>query len=226
MQIILDTADVQEIERLTKIYPIDGVTTNPSIVVKQKREFTGLIKEIRKIIGNDKMLHVQALGKTAEEIIEEAQYLNELIGGNLYIKIPVIEEGIRAISILKEKSIKTTATAVFTPLQALISARAGAEYVAPYVNRLDNISAGGVEVVSEIIQIFNIHNLNTKVLAASFKNTEQVHKVCLAGGQAVTVSPDILTQLLYHPFTNSSVDKFIEDWEGLYGKEARTDNLK
>lgn len=225
MLIILDTADVQEIEKMAKIYPIDGVTTNPSIIAKQKRDFPGLIKEIRKIIGESKMLHVQALGKTAEEIVDEAQYLNDFIGGNLYIKIPVIEEGIRAISLLKGKSIKTTATAVFTPLQALIAARAGAEYVAPYVNRLDSISADGVKVVSEIVQIFNIHHLNAKVLAASFKNTEQVHKVCLAGAQSITVSPDILSQLLFHPLTDWSVEKFVNDWEDLYGKEMRTNNL-
>ncbi|MBZ4645447.1 MAG: putative transaldolase [Clostridia bacterium] len=225
MIIMLDTADVQEIKKFTKMYPIDGVTTNPSLVAKQKRNFIELIKEIRETIGDRKMLHVQALGKTAEEIVEEAQYLNTKIGGTLYIKIPVVEEGIKAIMILKEKGIKTTATAVFTPLQALMAAKAGAEYIAPYVNRLDNISADGIKVVSEIVQIFNVHGVDAKVLAASFKNVEQIHKACLAGAHSITAGPDIMNQLLYHPLTNWSVEQFVKAWEDLYGKGKRTDNI-
>ena len=222
MLILLDTADTKEIKRLYDLYPIDGVTTNPSIVVKEKRNFLELIHEIREIIGNESMLHVQALGKNAEDIVEEAEYLNLEIGGNIYIKIPVIAEGIKAMKILKNKGINTTGTAIFTPQQALMAAMAGADYVAPYINRIDNILGDGPKVVSDIVKLFNINNISSKVLAASFKNVEQVHKVCLAGAHSVTVNKDLFEKLIYHPYTDLSIEGFISDWEEQYGKGKTT----
>jgi len=222
MQYILDTADVNFIKKALDLYPIEGVTTNPSIISKEKGDFKTIIKEIRNIIGEDLMLHVQCLSLNAETMVKEALYIQELAGKNVYVKIPVIPEGIKAIKILKQKNIKTTATAIFTAQQALMAAIAGATYVAPYIDRIDNISGDGPKVVSEIVQLFNINNLSTKVLAASFKNVEQVHKVCLAGAHSVTVNKDLFEKLIYHPYTDLSIEGFIRDWEGVYGKGKTT----
>ena len=226
MLYLLDTADIKSIERAFDLYPMNGVTTNPTIISKEKREFLSILKDIRGVIGQEAILHVQAVSKMAEDIIKEAEYLNEKIGGNLYVKIPVIPEGIKAMKLLKKKGIKTTATAIFTAQQAFMAANAGAEFVAPYINRLDNIGGDGPNVVLEIIQLFDFNGLDTKVLAASFKNVEQVHRVMLNGAQSVTVSPEIMDQLLYHPLTDLGVNQFICDWEGVYGKGNTTCNVK
>ena len=226
MLILLDTANLEQIKKFNDSFPIEGVTTNPTLISNENKDFFKILKDIRDIISEEKMIHVQTVGTTSEEIVKEAEYLNKEIGGNLYIKVPVTPDGIKAIMILEQKGIKTTATAVFTPMQALVAAQAGADFVAPYVNRLDNIAGDGLKVVGEIAQIFNLYKLNTKVLAASFKNVEQVHKAALSGVEFVTVSPEIIGKLLYHPLTNLSVDQFIKDWEGVYGHGKRTDNLK
>lgn len=225
MLYLVDTADLAEIRRSYDLYPIVGVTTNPTIIAREKTEFLPRVKEIRSIIGEMAMLHVQVLSKVADKIVAEAEYLNEKVGGNLYIKIPVIPEGIKAMKILKKKGIKTTATAIFTPQQALMAAVAGAEFVAPYVNRLDNICADGVSIVGEIVRLLETYHLSAKVLAASFKSVEQVHKVSLHGCQAITVSPEILDTLLKHPLTDVSVAQFVQDWERVYGEGKVTTDL-
>lgn len=226
MLYLLDTADIKSIKMAFDLYPMSGVTTNPTIISKEKREFLSILKDIRETIGQESMLHVQAVSQRAEEIVNEAVYLNEKIGGNLFVKIPVIPEGIKAIKLLSKMGIRTTATAIFTPQQALMAANAGAEFAAPYINRLDNIGGDGPGVVSEIIQLFNINGLDTKVLAASFKNVEQVHRVMLNGAQSVTVNPDIMNQLLFHPLTDSAVNQFIHDWESVYGNGNTTCTVK
>ncbi|NFT06733.1 MULTISPECIES: fructose-6-phosphate aldolase [Clostridium] len=215
---ILDTANLQEIKRVYEFYPMEGVTTNPSIISKEKEDFIKILKNIRKIIGNDSMLHAQVLSLKAEDMIEEAKYIAEQVGGNIYIKIPVTPDGIKAIKILSKEGYKITATAIFTAQQALIAAKAGAKFVAPYVNRIDNISGNGVEVVGEIIKLLEFNNLNTKVLAASFKNVQQVNDVALRGCQSVTVGSDIMDKLIEHPLTELSVKQFINDWENVYNK--------
>lgn len=226
MLYLLDTADLKAIERAYNFYPMDGVTTNPTIISKEKRDFLDILKDIRKIIGEESMLHVQAVSLTAEKMVEEAEYLNRVIGGNLYIKIPVIPEGIKAMKILKQKGIKITATAIFTAQQALMAAVAGAEFVAPYVNRIDNISGDGVDVVAQIVQLLGQYDLDAKVLAASFKNVQQVHSVALTGGQSVTVNPEILDTMLMHPLTDWSIDQFVNDWESVYGIGKTTLDVK
>ncbi|WP_018249966.1 fructose-6-phosphate aldolase [Orenia marismortui] len=225
MKLLLDTANLEEIKKLGDLYPIDGVTTNPSIIAKEGRGFIPLLQEIRAIIGEDKMLHAQVLSTSAEEMVEEAEFLNDKIGGKLYIKIPVIPQGIKAMKILKEKEIKITATAVFTAQQALMAARAGAHFVAPYVNRLDNIAADGINTVKEIINLFGIYNCETQVLAASFKNVNQIHQSTLAGSHAITANPDLIDKLIYHPMTELGVEGFIADWEETYGKGKKVNNL-
>lgn len=218
MDILIDTANLKQIKKAYDLYPIDGVTTNPTILSKEKGNCISILREIRAIIGDEKQLHAQVLSTDAEGMIKEAEYLNKSVPGNFYVKIPVTPQGIKAIKTLTGKGIPVTATAVFTPLQALTAAKAGAAYVAPYVNRIDNISGDGVKVVSEIVQILKLSNLDTKVLAASFKNVDQVLKICLSGSQAATISADIIDKMISHPLTDLSVENFIIDWESSFGK--------
>ncbi len=220
MNILLDSAEVKFIKSANEYYPIDGITTNPTILAKEKRPYIEILQEIVSIIGSEKMLHVQVLSTNAKEIIKEAEYVSQILNGNIYIKIPVIPEGFKAMMALRQMNIKFTATAVFTPQQALMAAKAGASFVAPYVNRIDNISGDGVKVVADIVKIFDTHHIKTQVLAASFKNVEQVQKVCLAGTHSVTLSEDVFINLYHHPLTDWSVNRFIEDWESVYGKGA------
>lgn len=220
MLYIIDTANVNDIRRCNEFYPIDGVTTNPTIIAHEKRDFIPLIKEIRTIIGDDKMFHIQTTATTAEEIVKEGHELQEIVGGEFYLKIPVSPEGLKATRILSGEGIKVTETAIFTQQQALIAAKAGASFVAPYVNRLDNIVSDGAKVVEEITEILHGYKLPCKVLAASFKNVEQIHKISTVGGDAVTITPDLFDKLVYHPLTYYAIDDFEKDWESIYGDKS------
>jgi len=222
MKYLLDTANVDFIKKACDLYPVAGVTTNPSIITKEKRSFKEIIKEIRDVLGPGRMLHVQTLSLDAESIVKEAQYIHELVGGEVYIKIPVISQGFKAIKILKSLGIKTTATGVITPQQGLMAAVAGADCVIPYVNRIDSISGDGVGVVSDIIQLFEINDIDAMLIAASFKTVSQINNVCLAGAPAVTVSADLFQKLIEHPLTDQSVVSFAKDWESQYGEGATT----
>ena len=220
---ILDTADLAAIKHCNEFYPLAGVTTNPSIIAKANTDFFKLLKEIRAIIGDSKMLHVQATAKTAEGIIEEAKLLKRELSGEFYIKIPISEEGLKATMELKKLGIGVTMTAIFTPTQALMAAVAGASFVAPYVNRLDNIIGDGSAVVAEIVNQFELYGLDCKVLAASFKNAEQVHKCASVGCHSVTVTADIMKSLISHPMTDAAVAGFEKDWRGVYGDKTILD---
>ena len=211
------------IKHCNEFYPLSGVTTNPSIIAKEKGDFWQILKEIRGVIGNDKMLHVQTVQTTAKKMVEEAKLIKEKIGGDIYIKIPISEEGLKAVPMIKNLGIGVTMTAIFTPAQALMAAKAGADFVAPYVNRLDNILGDGTNVVAEIVQQFEIYGLDCKVLAASFKNAEQVHRCALCGCHSVTVSADVLKSLITHPMTDAAVEGFERDWKGVYGDKTILD---
>ncbi len=217
MMYLLDTADLSAIQRAKDLYPVIGVTTNPSIIAKEKKGFLEIVNGIRETIGDESLLHVQTLGSTATEIIWEAEYLREKIKGKLYIKIPVTAEGIKAIRILKEQGYDVTATAIITAQQALMASVAGADFLAPYVNRIDNIGGNGVGVVRDMVELMKIHGLKSKVLAASFKNVQQVHEVSKVGAHSITVSPELMDALIAHPITNSSVEQFSRDWQNVYG---------
>ena len=220
---ILDTADLAAIKHCNEFYPLAGVTTNPSIISKENTEFWGLVKEIRSIIGKDKMLHVQTVQTTAEKMIEEAKLLKKELGGDFYVKIPIGDEGLKDTKELKKLGIGVTMTAIFTPAQALIAAKAGASFVAPYVNRLDNILGDGTEVVAQIVEQLEIYDLDCKVLAASFKNAEQVHKCALAGCHSVTVTADVLKSLITHPMTDAAIEGFEKDWNKAFGDKTILD---
>lgn len=220
---ILDTADLTAIKHCNEFYPLAGVTTNPSIISKENTEFWGLVKEIRSIIGKDKMLHVQTVQTEASKMVEEAKLLKKELGGDFYVKIPIGEEGLKATKELKKLGIGVTMTAIFTPAQALIAAKAGASFVAPYVNRLDNILGDGTDVVAQIVEQLEIYGLDCKVLAASFKNAEQVHKCALAGCHSVTVTADVLKALITHPMTDAAIEGFEKDWNKAFGDKTILD---
>ncbi len=223
MEYVLDTADIAAINHCNEFYPLAGVTTNPSIIASRKADFWEIVKEIRDIIGPDKLFFAQTVQKTADKMVEEAVLLNEKSGGAFCVKIPICEEGLKATMELKKRGVKVLMTAIFTPAQALIAAKAGADFVAPYVNRLDNIIGDGCNVVAEIVEQFELHDLPCKVLAASFKNAEQVHKCATVGCQYVTVTADVLKSVITHPMTDAAIDGFEKDWTNVYGDKGILD---
>ena len=214
---IADTADIAVLKELYSFFPLEGVTTNPTILKQSGLKLSVAIGEIAKIIGRG-TIHVQMLSETTEEMVKEAKRYKEYFdfGNNYYAKIPVTVEGFRAMRILKDSGINVTATAIFTQQQALVASKIGADFVAPYVSRLDNISSHGIEVVSDIVQNTIDYNLPTKVLAASFKTVDQIYRVSMAGAHAATIGPDLLFQLVKHPMTDISVRQFEIDGKDLY----------
>ena len=174
MKLIIDDANVEAIKALYEYYPVDGVTTNPSILAKSGRNPYDVLGEIRGIIGPDAELHVQVISKDAEGMIKEAQVIREKLGEKTYIKIPTTREGLKAMKALKKNGINVTATAIYTAQQAFLAGKAGADYAAPYINRIDNLGANGIATAKKIHDIFRLNNLPTSVLAASFKNSQQV----------------------------------------------------
>ncbi|WP_316860216.1 transaldolase family protein [uncultured Cohaesibacter sp.] len=216
----LDTADVKAIARCVDLYPVSGVTTNPSLIARENRPLGDILKDIRNVIGPDKMIHAQVLGADAETMIDEAQRLRDAVGNGFHVKIPVTAQGMKAIQTVASLGIPVTATAIVTAEQALMAAIAGASFTAPYVNRLDNICGDGVKVVSEIAHLFKSYTLDAKLLTASFKNVQQIHDVAMAGAHSATLPPELLELLIVHPLTDSGVSRFVSDWEGVYGKGA------
>ncbi|MBR4206409.1 MAG: fructose-6-phosphate aldolase [Clostridia bacterium] len=224
MLYLIDSANLDAIRTCCEFYPVAGVTTNPTIVSREKSDFRELLLALRQIIGPERMLHVQTTATEAEEILREGEMIRSLVG-DFYLKIPITREGLKATTMCKKHGIGVTMTAIFTQPQALLAARAGADFVAPYINRLDNIVSDGVRVVEEIVEIFTKYSIPTKVLAASFKNAEQVHKVAITGAHAVTINPDLFDTLIYHPLTYYAIDDFSKDWEMAYGDKKVSDLL-
>lgn len=216
MEYLLDSADLGAIKEFMGYMPLSGVTTNPSFISQEKAEFIPLVKNIRKLIGEEVALHVQVLADNIDGILTEAKFLQQEIGGNLYIKVPTTKVGLAAMKQLKALGFKITATAICNTQQALLAALSGADYVAPYVSRIDNINSTGVATVAEIVQIFENYDLKTKVLGASFKTVNQVTELALCGCHAVTIGKDVMSQLLFHPLTDWSIDKFNKDWLKIY----------
>lgn len=222
MFLAIDSANVNDIREIIEYYPIDGVTTNPSIIARENKDFWELIEEIRETIGYEKEIFIQTLSINADDIVNEANYIREstLARGKVIVKIPATKEGIKAIETLEEVGIRTMATAVYTPLQGYLAAKVGASFITPYVNRIDNLTGNGLNVVKELVQIIDKHSFNSKVLAASFKNPQQVQNVCLDGVHGVTVSPNIIREFLSHSATEANIKDFSEDWCKVYGENS------
>ncbi len=224
MLYIIDTADLEAIKHINEFYPVDGVTTNPSIIAKEKTDFIARLKAIREIIGEDKILCAQTLQTDWGKIVEEGKKLQKEIGGNFYLKIPIGEAGLKATMELKKLGIGVLMTAIFTPTQALMAAKAGADFVAPYVNRIQNICGDGIGVVAEIVNQFNNYGITScRVMAASFKNAQQVSNCASVGCHIATIAPDIYKWLITHPLTDAAIDGFKKDWESVYGDKMILD---
>ena len=226
MQILLDTANLAQIKGVLPYFPIDGVTTNPSILAREAENVKDTLLEIRKLLGPDRMIFAQATAHDSAGILKQAKELSDFIGPNFYCKIPITVQGLRAVEMCREAGLKTLVTAIFTPMQALLAAKAGADYVAPYVDRLDNITSDGAAVVGEIVRLYKNYGYATKVLAASFKNIQQVYNVAAVGTHGVTVSAQLCENLIFHPYTDRSLEDFDISWRSRFGDQGIGDLIK
>ncbi len=224
MKLIIDDAHMDQIRKIYEFYPVDGVTTNPSILAKSGRNPYEVLKEIRTFIGDEAELHVQAVAGTAEGMVEDAHRIVSELGQNTYVKIPSVPEGFKAMKVLKGEGISITATAIYTPLQAFLAGKCGASYAAPYINRIDNMGYNGIQVAKEIHDIFKKNNLDTEVLAASFKNSQQVLELCEYGIGAATIASDVMEGLVKNREITAAVDDFVKDFEKLTGEGKTMSN--
>ncbi|EBS6872110.1 fructose-6-phosphate aldolase [Salmonella enterica] len=216
MELYLDTANVAEVERLARIFPIAGVTTNPSIVAASKESVWDVLPRLHNAIGEGGTLFAQTMSRDAKGMVEEAKRLNNAIPG-IVVKIPVTAEGLAAIKLLKKEGIVTLGTAVYSASQGLLAALAGAKYVAPYVNRVDAQGGDGIRMVQELQTLLERHAPDSMVLAASFKTPRQALDCLLAGCQAITLPLDVAQQMLNTPAVESAIEKFEQDWKNAFG---------
>jgi fructose-6-phosphate aldolase 2 len=217
MRIFLDTANLEDIRYFNEFFPIEGVTTNPTILSKEGGDVVKLLKDIREIIGYEKELHVQVTETNCDKIIEEAKAIVELLGQNTFVKIPVTDEGLKATKLLTKMGYKVTVTAILTAAQALLAANSGAAYVAPYVSRLENVFGDGVGTVADIARLLKTSKSNTQILAASFKTAKEVLDVAVVGCHAATIGSTIMKMLLAHTTTDTSIEGFKRDWKSAFG---------
>lgn len=217
MKLIVDHADLDQIKEMFEYFPVSGVTTNPTIITRTGKDPYEVLKSIREFIGADAELHAQVISSDAEGMMTEAKVMRETVGGNFYVKIPTTKEGLKAIKNLKKEGFKVTATAVYTSIQAYLAAEAGADYVAPYLNRIDNLGYDGIQTACDIHDIFENNGYQTKVLAASFKNTQQVLELAKYGVGAATVAPDVIRNFVNNVAVDSAVDAFVKDFNATYG---------
>ena len=209
MKIYLDTANVNEIKEYVELGLCDGVTTNPSILAKEGKDITMAISAIAKIVSGP--INVEPIATDFDGIIKEAEEYAK-IGKNVVIKLPMIKEGLKAVGVLKKKKIMTSITLVFSPSQALIAAKAGADFVIPFVGRVDDGGAYGTEMVAQIAQIYSNYEIKTKILAASIRVPMHVIELALAGVDIVSVPKSVLETMIKHPYTDAGIKKFLEDW--------------
>lgn len=225
MKLMIDDAHMDEIRRIYDLYPVDGVTTNPSILAKTGKDPRTVLQEIRNFIGEDQILFAQAVALQAEGMVKDAHMIVDLIGRkNTVVKIPSIPEGFKAIRMLQKEGIATCGTVVYTPMQAYLVAKAGASYVAPYVNRIDNMGYDGIAVTKEIHDILVRNHMDEcMVLAASFKNSQQVMELCKYGVGAATAAPAVIDGFVKNAAIDGAVQDFIHDFEKLTGHTAMSD---
>lgn len=210
MKFFIDTANVSEIRKAWDAGIIDGVTTNPSLISKENREPFELLKEICEIVNGP--VSAEAVSLKADEMVREAEVLSE-IHPNIVVKVPMTEEGLRAVKKLSAKGIKTNVTLVFSPSQALLAAKAGATYVSPFVGRMDDISHLGMNIVSEILEIYDNYMFNTEVIVASIRNPLHVVEAAKMGAHIATIPYAVIQQLIKHPLTDIGMERFLKDWE-------------
>ncbi|TDA69766.1 MAG: fructose-6-phosphate aldolase [Clostridia bacterium] len=210
MRIFLDTANVEEIREASELGVISGVTTNPSLIAKEGRNFQQLVKEITGLV--DGPISVEAVAQEAGQIIAEARILAAM-GDNVVVKIPVTSQGLKAVKVLARENIKTNVTLIFSANQALLAALAGATYVSPFVGRLDDAGHNGMEVVADIVTIYAQYGMETEVIAASIRHPLHLLEAARIGADIATVPYGVLQQCLRHPLTDVGIERFLADWE-------------
>ena len=212
MRLFIDTANTDHIRQANDLGVICGVTTNPSLIAKEGRDFVEVVKEITEIV--DGPISAEVISMEAEGMLKEAEELVK-IHKNIVIKIPMCAEGLKAASKMAKKGIKTNVTLIFSAQQALLAARAGATYVSPFVGRLDDVGAHGVELLSEIAEIFALHNIETQIIAASIRTPKDIVLAAQAGCDIATVPFNTLMKSIEHPLTTQGIEKFLKDWESV-----------
>ncbi|MCT4686631.1 fructose-6-phosphate aldolase [Vallitalea sp.] len=212
MKIFIDTANVNEIKEAEEMGVICGVTTNPSLIAKEGRDFKEVVTEITSIV--DGPISAEVISLESKGMIEEARELTT-IHKNIVIKIPMTIEGLKAVKILASEGIKTNVTLIFSAAQALLAARAGATYVSPFIGRLDDIDTVGMDLVEDISEIFYIHDIKTEIIAASIRSPLHASQAALAGADIATIPHKVLLQMTKHPLTDIGIERFLKDWESV-----------
>ena len=211
MRFFIDTANIEEIKEANELGVICGVTTNPSLIAKEGRDFIEVVKEISSIV--DGPISAEVISLDHKGMVEEADKLAK-IHKNIVIKLPMTLEGLKATKILSAKGIKTNVTLIFSATQALLAARAGATYVSPFVGRLDDIGQDGLSLIEEIVDIFSVNDIETQIIVASVRNPIHVSQAARLGADIATVPYKVITQMSKHPLTDKGIENFLKDWEG------------
>ena len=215
MKLFIDTANVDQIREANELGVICGVTTNPSLIAKEGRDFVEVVKEITTIV--DGPISAEVISLEHEGMVKEARELVK-IHENIVIKIPMTLEGLKAVKILSSEGIKTNVTLIFSAAQALLAARAGATYVSPFIGRVDDIGCDGMALIEEIVDIFNIQGIETEIIAASIRNPLHVTHAARLGCDIATVPYKVIEQMTHHPLTDQGIEKFRKDYEAVFGK--------
>lgn len=224
MEYLLDTANLETIKKFVEYFPITGLTSNPSIVKKEgKIDFFAHMNEIRSIIGQNRTFHIQVTATDVKGMLRDADTILNKVDNHVFIKVPVTMEGLKVIRILKAKGINVTATAIYSKTQGFLALESGADYMAPYYNRMENLEIKPEDVIASFAKMISQYGYSTKIVAASFKNIGQVNKAFLAGSQAATVDPTVLAGAFSMPSIQKAVDDFTSDWQMIYGDKTIAD---
>ncbi len=215
MKIFIDTANLEHIREVNSWGILDGVTTNPTLVAKEGRGFEDIIREICSIVDGD--ISAEAVSMDADGMVKEARELSKM-HKNVVVKIPMTAEGLKAVKVLSGEGIRTNVTLVFSSNQALLAAKAGATYVSPFVGRLDDINHTGMDLVRDIVEIFDVHGYHTQVIAASIRHPLHVTEAALAGAHVATIPYAVLKKMIRHNLTDAGIERFMKDWETVPGK--------
>ncbi|HEX7662671.1 MAG TPA: fructose-6-phosphate aldolase [Pseudonocardiaceae bacterium] len=218
MEFLFDTTNIADIERFGACFPYTGVTSNPSILRKDgQTEVFDTFRRIRSVVGMERSLHVQVVGAARDDMVKEAETILDRVDDEVYIKVPTTEEGLAAMQLLKQRGVRVTATAVYTRLQGFMAVAAGADYIAPYVNRVSDVDVDPRTLIASIAKMIEAHKAPTKIVAASFKNITQVNEALLAGAHAVTVQPRLLHGAFGAAAIGKAVNDFAADWHSIVG---------
>jgi transaldolase len=212
MKIFIDTANVEEIRTAHSLGILAGITTNPSLIAKEGKDFFETLKEIISIVGNEIPISAEVISLQADEMVEQGRKL-AAISPNIVVKVPMTADGLQATSRLTAHGIKTNVTLIFTSTQAILAARAGATYVSPFIGRLDDINQVGMNLIREISQIFQVHDIKSEIISASVRHSAHVIEAALVGAHIATVPLKVIQQMIKHPLTDQGIEKFTADWE-------------